>query len=301
MLAEHGRWHSVAGTGQIKRLATVWLLGLLASGCSSSPTDSAPPSSAPPASASAAASDDAAIHGTIEVGGHELYLDCEGAGTPTVLLLHGIVMEPADVATGGSSSWDATRDELGDTRTCAYDRRNVGQSDQVPGMSSATDAIEDLRGLLQAAGEEGPYVLAGYSFGGLLSLLYAGTYPEEVDGIVLVDATLPLEWDLDPPAIAPQVEEELNANAERIDFYGAGATTEAVLGRLPDIPITYLLALHRGYPKEWEGAYPAALRAFMRGLPEGRLVEYDTTHDMVNTIPADIADRIHQVFMDIEP
>ena len=251
-------------------------------------------SSSPPPSVTVG-SGDGDIHGTYEVDGHELFLDCTGAGSPTVVLLHGIVMEREDVANGGSQSWAFTRDELGDTRTCAYDRRNVGQSEQVPGMSSAEDAIKDLHGLLRAAGEKSPYVLAGYSFGGLLSLLYAGTYPDEVDGIVLVDATLPLEWDLDPPGIAAQVEAELNANAERIDFYGAGATTEAVLDRLPEVPITYMFALQQDYPKEWKGAYPGALRAFMRGLPDGTLVEYDTTHDMVYTIPSDVADQIQRV------
>jgi pimeloyl-ACP methyl ester carboxylesterase len=256
------------------------------------PTES---SSTPPASSSAAEPGDGDIQGTFEVGGHDLFLDCEGTDTPTVVLMHGSIFEAADLADGGSSEWAWTRDELGDTRTCAYDRRNVGQSEQVPGMSSAEDAIEDLRGLLRAAGEKPPYVLAGYSFGGLLSLLYAGTYPDEVDGIVLVDATLPLEWDLDPPSVAPRVKKELNANAERIDFYGAGATTEAVLDRLPQVPITYMSALQQDYPREWKGAYPGALRAFMRGLPEGRLVEYDTTHDMVYTIPSDVADQIQRV------
>ena len=257
------------------------------------PTES---SLAPPASSSAAEPGDGAIEGTFNVDGHDLFLDCAGTGTPTVVLLHGSIFEPVDVADAGSSQWTWTRDELGDTRTCAYDRRNVGQSEQVPGMSSAEDAIEDLHGLLRAAGEEPPYVLAGYSFGGLLSLLYAGTYPDEVDGIVLVDATLPLEWDLDPPGIAAQVEEELNANAERIDFYGAGATTDAVLDRLPEVPITYMFALQQDpYPKEWKGAYPAALRTFMRDLPEGRLEEFDTTHDMVYTIPSDVADQIQRL------
>jgi pimeloyl-ACP methyl ester carboxylesterase len=257
------------------------------------PTES---SSTPPASSPAAEPGDGAIQGTFDVEGHDLFLDCEGTSTPTVVLLHGVVMEPEDVAVGGVQSWDLPRDELGDTRTCAYDRRNVGQSEQVPGMSSAEDAIEDLHELLRAAGEKPPYVLAGYSFGGLLSLLYAGTYPDEVDGIVLVDATLPLEWDLDPPGIAEEVEKELNANAERIDFYGAGATTDAVLERLPEVPITYMIALqHDPYPKEWKGAYPGALRKFMRDLPEGRLEEYDTTHDMVYTIPGDVADQIQRV------
>jgi pimeloyl-ACP methyl ester carboxylesterase len=287
----------------VKRLVAVWAFGLLASACSgsstegtpSSSTDATPTSSTAPSSASSAPSDGAAIHGTYDVGGHELFLDCEGTGSPTVVMLHGIIWERADLSGGGWSQWDWTRDYLG-TRTCAYDRRNVGQSEQVPGMSSAADAIKDLHALLRAAGEKPPYVLAGYSFGGLLSLLYAGTYPDEVDGIVLVDATLPLEWDLDPPSTAAEVEKELNANAERIDFYGAGATTDAVLDRLPVVPITYLFALQQQeYPKEWNGAYPATLRAFIRGLPAGRLVEYDTTHDMVYTIPGDVADQIQQL------
>ena len=197
---------------------------------------------------------------------------------------------------GVRRNWEWTRDELGDTRTCAYDRRNVGQSEQVPGMSSAEDAIKDLHGLLRAAGEEPPYVLAGYSFGGLLSLLYAGTYPDEVDGIVLVDATLPLEWDLDPPGIAAQVEKELNANAERIDFYGAGATTEAVLDRLPEVPITYMFALQQDLSEGVEGRLPGGAAERSCGVCRtGRLVEFDTTHDMVYTIPGDVADQIQQV------
>ncbi len=291
----------------MRRLAAVWALGLLASACSGSSTDATSStsnhatssSSTAPSSPSAAPSDGAAIHGTYDVGGHELFLDCEGSGSPTVVMLHGINMEPEDLATGGAQVWDFPRDELGDTRTCAYDRRNVGQSEQVPGMSSAEDAIEDLHGLLRAAGEKPPYVLAGYSFGGLLSLLYAGTYPDEVEGIVLVDATLPLEWDLDPPKTIPEVKRYLNSNAERIDFYGAGATTEAVLDRLPDVPITYMFALQQTFDKAWKGAYPGALRAFMKDLPDGRLVEYDTTHDMVFIIPADVADQIRRVLAEV--
>ena len=136
----------------------------------------------------------------------------------------------------------------------------------------------------------------GHSFGGLLTLLYAGTYPDEVAGIVLVDATLPLEWDLDPPATRPKVRAELNDNDERIDFYGAGATTATALDSLPNVPIYYLRARGVEDPKEWEeGAYEEALREFMHGLPNGRLVEYDTDHEMLIDIPADVADQIQQV------
>jgi pimeloyl-ACP methyl ester carboxylesterase len=213
-------------------------------------------------------------------------------------MLHGIVWD-AGIAYSPSTDWSATRDLL-DTRTCAYDRRNVGESGRVAGMSTATDAVQDLHRLLRTAGVEPPYVLAGFSFGGLLSLQYAGTYPDEVGGIVLVDATLPLEWALDPPRTIPKVKKELNANGERMDFYGAGATSAAVLEDVPDVPITYLRALGVEDPKAWEeGAYGEALHSFMRKLPDGTLVEFDTDHEMLIDIPADVADQIQQVLTDM--
>ena len=45
-----------------------------------------------------------------------------------------------------------------------------------------------MHALLSAAGESGPYVLVGHSYGGLIVRLYASTYPKEVSGLVLVDA-----------------------------------------------------------------------------------------------------------------
>ena len=48
--------------------------------------------------------------------------------------------------------------------------------------------VADLHALLTAAAIPGPYVLAGHSFGGLVARLYAATYPDEVVGMVLIDA-----------------------------------------------------------------------------------------------------------------
>jgi pimeloyl-ACP methyl ester carboxylesterase len=42
--------------------------------------------------------------------------------------------------------------------------------------------------VLSAAGEAGPYVLVGHSYGGLIVRLYTSTYAKEVSGLVLVDA-----------------------------------------------------------------------------------------------------------------
>jgi pimeloyl-ACP methyl ester carboxylesterase len=80
------------------------------------------------------------------------------------------------------------------TRVCACDRPGtpVGEkpsrSDPVPQPTTAKDAVADLHALLTAAGETGPYVLVGHSYGGLVVKLYASTYPKDVAGLVLVDA-----------------------------------------------------------------------------------------------------------------
>ena len=69
-------------------------------------------------------------------------------------------------------------------RVCAYDRPGApvgdnltpSRSTPVPQPTTAQDAVRDLHALLRAAGEPGPYVLAGHSYGGLITRLYAGEY-----------------------------------------------------------------------------------------------------------------------------
>jgi pimeloyl-ACP methyl ester carboxylesterase len=61
------------------------------------------------------------------------------------------------------------------------------RSDTVTQPTSTRDASTDLHALLHAADVPGPYVLVGHSYGGLITRLYASTYPEEVRGLVLVD------------------------------------------------------------------------------------------------------------------
>ena len=84
------------------------------------------------------------------------------------------------------------------TRVCAYDRPGtiasigeddfVSRSDAIAQPRTAPEVVADLHALLQAAEVPGPYVLAAHSLGGLFARLYASTYPDEVVGLVLVDA-----------------------------------------------------------------------------------------------------------------
>lgn len=51
--------------------------------------------------------------------------------------------------------------------------------------------MEQLKLLLESAGEAGPFVLAGHSFGGLFSANFAHHHPDLVAGVVLLDSTPP--------------------------------------------------------------------------------------------------------------
>jgi pimeloyl-ACP methyl ester carboxylesterase len=47
--------------------------------------------------------------------------------------------------------------------------------------------------VLEASGVEGPYVLVGASFGGMIVTYYASQYPDEADGVVLLDVPAPTD------------------------------------------------------------------------------------------------------------
>jgi pimeloyl-ACP methyl ester carboxylesterase len=132
----------------------------------------------------------------IAIDGRSLYLDCRGSGSPTVVLEAG--------SGSDSATWAAVQDELAaTTRTCAYDRTGRGRSDPRPTHTLA-DAAADLRALLAAAGETGPFVIVGHSLGGAYGRVFASGYRSEVAGLVLVDAFEPdLQEDWVQPLLGP--------------------------------------------------------------------------------------------------
>ncbi len=118
----------------------------------------------------------------INVGGYRLHINCIGTGSPTVIL---------DAGLGGSSlDWSLVQPEVATfTRVCSYDRAGYGWSDYGPKPRTSGRIVAELHTLLIGAGIPGPYILVGQSFGGLNVRLYAYTYPQEVAGMVLVDAS----------------------------------------------------------------------------------------------------------------
>ena len=128
----------------------------------------------------------------VSVGSHKLHISCMGEGSPTVIL--------ESAAPGTSVEWSAwVQPEVAKaTRVCAYDRAGLGWSEAGPGPRDAEQIISELHTLLENAGIEGPYVLVGHSVGEHHVRVYADWYPEEVAGLVLVDAAHPEQFERIP-------------------------------------------------------------------------------------------------------
>ena len=140
--------------------------------------------------------------GLVDIDGRNMYLECQGEGEPTVILLTGYrtsgrywtddLLQPDNprqmVMPGVAKA----------TRVCTYDRPGTyaevrgeivpSRSDEISQPRTSMEVIEELHALLQVAEIPGPYILAAHSLGGFFARLYAATYPDEVVGLVLVDA-----------------------------------------------------------------------------------------------------------------
>lgn len=117
----------------------------------------------------------------VAVGDHRLHLNCQGSGQPLVLLESGL--------SGWSQDWARVQPDIARrTTVCSYDRAGYAWSDEAPVARTGLLAVEDLRTLLRNAGLQGPMVVVGHSWGGMLAQMLAQTHPDEVLGLVLVDA-----------------------------------------------------------------------------------------------------------------
>ena len=152
-------------------------------------------------------------HGAIDLGnGRTLFLDCQGYGSPTVLIIPGkgsyaeawnVIVPPGDPIRSSpydlisqaslTPSPDAVQPTVArTTRVCAYDRPNTrpdgtDQSTPVRQPHSLAAAVDDVETLIDAAHLRGPFVVAAHSYGGLIADLLARTRPDLISALVMVD------------------------------------------------------------------------------------------------------------------
>lgn len=267
------------------------------------PPPATPSPSSPTSAASSAAPAGGSIDGTFDVGGHRLYLTCEGTGSPTIIYLHGAITEATIVPHQNAG---AIGNALSGTyRVCRYDRRNLGRSEKVDAVQRPKDVLDDVHRLLAAAEVGPPYVLLGASFGGLVAYLYANTYPDEVFGMVLLDSMFPdelkLEHLIDPKEryVAYDTEDE-NGSLERISHYKMLNAAQRYVGKEPAIPVTYLASIPEGFDKDdlgdkYNSKILGVQEAYVDRFRPGKLIRVDVPHFMEPKIPDRIAQELRDV------
>jgi pimeloyl-ACP methyl ester carboxylesterase len=291
--------------------------------------------SATPAASPVPASGDFA--GLVDIGGRKLYLECHGEGSPTVVLIAGYRSSgrfwtddllhpeaPRTMVLPGVAQF---------TRVCTYDRPGtvatsgedllVSRSDAIAQPRTTPEAVAELHALLQAAAIPGPYVLAAHSWGGFMARLYAATYPDEVVGLVLVDAYSERIETLAPPerwAAMARLNQELGSNTvfpiegygemETIDYYADNAVVRAAVAASPLPPLPLAVLAHGGTfspPAEILAPYgltSAELEAMLRAnyaslatlVPQARFfVASESGHDIHQDQPQLVTEAIRQV------
>ena len=181
----------------------------------------------------------------------------------------------------------------------------------------------DLHALLRAADVPGPYVLVGHSAGGLVVRLYASTYPDEVVGMVLVDAThedvwlrfqealTPAQWDeFEALTVTNRELQEAYPEAERLwtaplaDDASTGqvrqARVEAPLRPMPLVVLSHGLpfaAPFAGWPSEaMEGIMLALQDDLAQLVPNARhVIASQSGHDVHQDQPELVIAAIHAV------
>ncbi|KAF0219967.1 MAG: alpha/beta hydrolase fold [Geobacteraceae bacterium] len=129
----------------------------------------------------------------VEVDGCRLHVQTAGNGSPAIVLEAGLG--------GMSSSWGWVQPEAAKfCRVVSYDRAGLGWSEADNAPQTARRDVRRLRDLLRISEIAPPYVLVGHSMGGLFTRVFADQHPDEVVGMVLVDAAHP-EQHLRSPAI----------------------------------------------------------------------------------------------------
>lgn len=201
-----------------------------------------------------------------------------GEGTPPIVFLAGAGMD--------IDSWFKVLPGVAGFGTViAVDRLGVGKSDRPTVPQTGGIIVAALRSLLAQAAVPPPYVLVGHSLGGLHVELFARLHPDEVAGVVLVEAASPEEA-MDPPrpgltarvigTVASAID-RLRGRQRGLDGVDNVAETVRQIGAaspFPDIPLVVVTGgkRMRMVPDAAFAAHQDAQRGRAALAPRGRQV-----------------------------
>ena len=183
----------------------------------------------------------------IRAGGVVQAAACTGSGAPTVVYSNGLMAD----GIANSSAWVLAKSasaQAAVSRVCLFDRPGVGFSGPRPDAATPNGPVAnatEMTALLQALGETGPFVVVGWSYGGLVARTASAQEPNTVAGLVLVDAASPGQWD----AFGRP---DLSEGGVPLDWESAD-TAIANGSTMGSKPVVVLRAgKHEGAPKMWK-------------------------------------------------
>ena len=176
--------------------------------------------------------------GLVDVGGHKLFIECTGRGSPTVVLDAGL--------SSGGRDWRDVQPQISEfTRVCNYDRAGLDRSETGPLPRTSQLIADDLDRLLTNARIEDPLVMVGHSFGAMNVRLYTSQHPDRVVGAVLVDGLHPDGLSRIADSIGPLVWNVVRGpildNAEGVDLPASSDEVRSA-GLFGDIPLVVVAA-----------------------------------------------------------
>lgn len=237
----------------------------------------------------------------IDVGGHSLRMLISGRGSPTVVFETG----GSPGAGGPLEYWERVQPAVSKfTSTVSYDRAGTGLSAPGPKPRDARQVARELHAALSAAHVEPPYLLVGHSFGGPLNRVFAGMYPDEIAGMVLLDPTQEgfIEWN--------QSREGHDETREDEEWKDIQASLDETRGSSipPGIPVVLITAMGpRVLPsfvteqqrEEMKAVKPMWLKfheKWIETIPDAHhIVTYDSGHGIPFEEPGLVVRTIKQV------
>jgi len=147
--------------------------------------------------------------------------------------------------------------ELG--RLVVFDKRGTGMSDRVSSDTTLETRMDDIRAVMDAAGSERAVVCA-LGEGGPLAMLFAATYPERTEGLVLINSSPRLVRSAEFPWLPSRGEQEQNIE-EMVRKWGSPAQRELLSIANPDMTEDERTAFARVLRLS---VSPGALRDYMR-------------------------------------
>lgn len=142
--------------------------------------------------------------------GRRIFVHRSGSGGPAVVFLPG-------ASAVGLDYYGVQQEVSQFTTAVVYDRGGTGYSDPLPLPRTAAAVATELRELLRAQDIPAPYVLVPHSLGGFYAHRFAQLYPQDVAGLVWLDA-FHRDWDdFMPPAAGLAAVERMAPDREQLE------------------------------------------------------------------------------------